>query len=240
MSGSSCLAELVGSTSSRPSLTDDVAPRADHAAEHTLALTEGEVPDVDGSVRPDRATSCGARTSEWLAEHLPAGWMEAIDAGDTREGRARCAPTSTTPSGAPSSVSRASPRPRGRPSTAPGCRSRPVRRAPVNEVLNHYRRAAAGQHHRHRHGRADRHRVGERGRQAAVPPRHRHQRGDLVPALQRAGRRVRRRRARHAGRARRRRVGGERTEGLDLAGAPRPLRDAAGAHRSRPAEAPRA
>ena len=34
------------------------------------------------------------RTREWLADHLPAGWMDAIDAGDTatrrrRAGRAR-------------------------------------------------------------------------------------------------------------------------------------------------------
>ena len=40
-----------------------------------------------------------------------------------------------------------------------------------------------------------------------------------------------------ARRARRRRVDRERAEGVDVARAPRPLRDAAGAHRSRPAEA---
>ena len=100
--------------------------------------------------------------------------------------------------------------------------------------------AAAGEHHRHRHGRPHGDRVGERGPQAAVPPRHRHQRGDLVPALQRAGRGLRRRRAGHPRRARRRRVGDQRPEGLDLARAPGPLRHAPGPHRPRPAEAPRA
>ena len=64
-----------------------------------------------------------------------------------------------------------------------------------------------------------------------------HQRGDLVPALQRAGRGLRRRGPGDARRARRRRVGRERPEGVDDARAPRPLRDAAGAHRPRPAEA---
>jgi alkylation response protein AidB-like acyl-CoA dehydrogenase len=28
------------------------------------------------------ADELGARTRTWLSEHLPAGWMEAIDAGD--------------------------------------------------------------------------------------------------------------------------------------------------------------
>ena len=124
----------------------------------------------------------------------PAGWRRSTPA--TPRSRRRCAPTSTTPRGAPRSARRASPRPRGRPSTAPGCRSRPARRAHVNEVLNQLQGAAARQHHRHRHGRPDGHRVGERGDEAAVPARHRHQRGDLVPALQRAGRGLRRRRPR--------------------------------------------
>ena len=59
-----------------------------------------------------------------------------------------------------------------------------------------------------------------------------------MPAVQRAGRRLRPRVAGDAGRARRRRVGRHRAEGVDHVGAPRRLRRAARPHRSRRAEAP--
>ena len=36
-------------------------------------------------------------TRRWLAEHLPAGWMEAVDAGDADDRSRRCAAGSTTP-----------------------------------------------------------------------------------------------------------------------------------------------
>ena len=62
-------------------------------------------------------------------------------------------------------------------------------------------------------------------------------RGDVVPAVQRARRRQRPQRPRHPGRARRRRVGGQRPEGVDVVGPPRRLRHPAGPHRSRCAQA---
>ena len=69
---------------------------------------------------------------------------------------------------------------------------------------------------RHRHGGADDHRP-RHGRAApALPPADAARRRGVVPALQRAGRRQRPRRALHPGRARRRRVGGERPEGVDV------------------------
>ena len=58
-----------------------------------------------------------------------------------------------------------------------------------------------------------------------------------MPALQRARRRLRRRRPRHAGRARRRRVGRQRPEGVDDARPHRAVGDARRPHRPRRAEA---
>ena len=65
----------------------------------------------------------------------------------------------------------------------------------------------------------------------------REQRGDLVPAVQRARRGLRRRRPRDPRRARRRRVGRERPEGLDDARPHREVRDARSAAPTRPAQA---
>ena len=65
-------------------------------------------------------------------------------------------------------------------------------------------------------------------------------RGDLVPAVQRAGRRVRPGQPRHPRRARRRRVGGQRPEDLDLAGPVLPVRHPHRPHRPRRGEARRA
>ena len=61
--------------------------------------------------------------------------------------------------------------------------------------------------------------------------------GDLVPALFRAGRRLRRRGPAHAGRARRRWLGDQRPEGLDLRRALLGLRHPADPHRSVRAQA---
>ena len=92
---------------------------------------------------------------------------------------------------------------------------------------------------RSRHVRPDRRRVGQRGAEAALPPPAVHRRGDLVPAVQRAGRRLRLRRAGVEGRSRRRRVDRQRPEGVDDAGPPLALRAAGGAHRPRGREARR-
>ena len=81
-------------------------------------------------------------------------------------------------------------------------------------------------------------RARDRGAAASLPPADRPQRGGLVPALQRAGRRFRPRLAGHQGRARRRRLGRHRPEGVDHVGAPLRLGRAPGPHRRRRAEAP--
>ena len=73
--------------------------------------------------------------------------------------------------------------------------------------------------------------------EAALPAPDVHRRGAVVPAVLRAGRRVRLRRPRHPGRPRRRRVDRQRPEGVEHARPPRRLRDARHPHRSRRAEA---
>ncbi len=128
------------------------------------------------------AEHLGDQTTEWLRENLPAGWMEAVDSGDRDTwGRLRAeldydawcktfgesgyaTPTWPAEYGAGMSLT-------------------PSQAKHVNDVLNHYKVAAAVQHHRDRDGRADGHRVGDRGAEAPPPPPARDQRGDLVPAL---------------------------------------------------------
>ncbi len=70
---------------------------------------------------------------------------------------------------------------------------------------------------------------------AAADP---HRRGDVVPAVQRARQRLRPRRADDAGRARRRRVGRQRSEGVEHERAPRRPRHAPRPHRLGRAQAP--
>ena len=82
----------------------------------------------------------------------------------------------------------------------------------------------------------DRHPRQRRG-QRALPAPDVHGRGGVVPAVLRAGRRLRLRRARHAGGPRRRRVDRQRPEGLEHAGPHRRLRHARHPHRPRRAEA---
>ncbi len=72
-----------------------------------------------------------------------------------------------------------------------------------------------------------------------LPPT-RAQRGEVVPAAERAGRGLGPRVAGHPGRARRRGVGAQRAEGLDDVGAPLRLRDLSRPHRSERPEATRA
>ncbi len=83
------------------------------------------------------------------------------------------------------------------------------------------------------HAAAARHRRAE----GALPPAHPLRRRHLVSGLQRAQRRIRPRQHRPAGRARRRPVGAERSEDLDLGRAPRRSHLHARPHRSRRAQA---
>ena len=99
--------------------------------------------------------------------------------------------------------------------------------------------AAIAQRHRLRHGGADRRRARHRGAEGPVPAAALHRRGDLVPAVQRARRRLRRGQPGHPGGARRRRVGGERPEGLDDGRPSAELRAAPRPDRPRGAQAPR-
>ena len=78
------------------------------------------------------------------------------------------------------------------------------------------RRADRGVRDRPRHDRADVARVRHRRAAAALPHQAAARRGDLEPAVQRAGRRLRRRVALDHRRPRRRRVGDQRPEGLDV------------------------
>ena len=78
----------------------------------------------------------------------------------------------------------------------------------------------------------------EEQRRRYLPP-HPELRGDLVPALLRAQRRLRPRLAAHPRRARRRRLPRRRAEGVDQLRAVRALGHPAGAHRCRGAAAPR-
>ena len=82
--------------------------------------------------------------------------------------------------------------------------------------------------------------AGIRGAEAALPVPAARRRGDLVPAVQRARRRQRPRRPRHPGRARRRRVGRQRPEDLDLDGPPRQVRHPHRPHRPRRSPSTRA
>ena len=100
------------------------------------------------------------QTRAWLAEHLPAGWMEAIDAGDTAKAAALRSELDYD-----DVVHRASVRPGFATPTWPaeygaGLSLAPGQARAVNEVLNHYQVPRPVQHHRHRHGRPDGHRSG--------------------------------------------------------------------------------
>ena len=107
---------------------------------------------------------------------------------------------------------------------AAACRRRAGRRHEEPHRLRHVRA-----HHRHpRHRRAE----------GALPAPPLHLRGDLVPALQRARCRLRRGRALDPGRARRRRVGAQRAEGVDDAGPHLGLRAPRGPDQPRRAQAP--
>ena len=101
------------------------------------------------------------------------------------------------------------------------------------------RRVEAGQPDRHRALRADPRRARERRAEGAVHLADAHRRGDVVPAVQRARRRLRPREPEHARRARRRRLRRQRPEDLDVARRARQVRHPDRAHQLRRGEAPR-
>ena len=128
---------------------------------------------------------------------------------------------------------------------APHWPRRARRHGPAADARRCVRRRGAalrrvGQHvqRRCRHGRPDDHRVGHRRPARRLPPADPERRAHLVPAVQRARCRLRPGRAVDQGGPRRRRVGGDRPEGVDLGGALRRLGDPAGPHRPRRAQAP--
>ena len=90
-----------------------------------------------------------------------------------------------------------------------------------------------------RHVPADAQRVRHRGAEAAVHARQHRRRDAVVPDVLRAGRRLRRRQPPDPGRARRRRVGAQRPEGVDHAGPRVRLRHPHRPHRPRAAQARR-
>ena len=97
--------------------------------------------------------------------------MEAVDAGDDAAWIASCALGLDYDDVVHArSARRATPRRRGRPSTAPASRSRRARPARERRARP-LQGAAPVQHHRHRHGWADAHPVGDRGAEAAAAPR---------------------------------------------------------------------
>ena len=228
---------LAGVVAVAPGLDHPVSLRVSHRRSASTAGRHRGGSRAWPSTLPSSPPSSSAtRPLEWLRENLPAGWMEAIDAGDrdtwsklraeldydawcTRFGESGYAtPTWPAEYGAGLSLT-----------PEPG----EARQRGAEPLQG----AAAVQHHRHRHGRSDAHRLGDRGAEAAAPPPAGHQRGDLVPAVLRARRRLRRRRALDARRARRRRVGRHRPEGLDDARAHVAVGDARRPHEPRRAQA---
>ena len=176
--------------------TDDVPPHPDHAAEHTLGAAEGEVPaNVERSVRTQRRGARGDHAR--MAGRTP---PRGLGGGGRRRGLQHGCPTARRPR-LREVVHRVRRVRLRHADLARRVRGRFVAVAGPGACgergTEHLQGAPAVEHHRHRYGRADGDRVGERGRQAAVPARDRHQRGDLVSAVQRTGCRFRRRRPGH-------------------------------------------
>ena len=127
------------------------------------------------------------------------------------------------------------------PRATAGSRLSPKLQTIINERIVRRRRPnpVLPQPDRLRHVRPDGRRVGQRRAEAALPAPAVHRRGDLVPAVLRARRRLRRRRPVVQGRPRRRRVDRQRPEGVDHARPRGPLGPAHRAHRPRRAQARR-
>ena len=124
----------------------------------------------------------------------------------------------------------------GRHHLAQGVRRPRRHRHPAGDLLGGrvaVRRAGRRVHRRDRHGRAHAHGARHARAAGALPRPDAARRRAVVPAVQRAGCRLRPRHARHACGARRRRVGRRRAEGVELVRAVLRLGDPARAHRSR-------
>ena len=178
--------------------------------------------------KPRRTARRSRRSSP---SSCPTGWQ---GVGALREGRRRA-----VRAGLAGHAAR--PRPAGRVVAAPVRRRRPERaRAgdPGRGVLPG-RRAHRHRQRRVRHpdGRQHHPAVGDRGAEAALPAPHPLRRGPVVPGLLRAQRRVRSRQPGLPRRARRRRVGHQRPEDLDVGRPSGQLDLRAGPHRPRRAEA---
>ena len=180
---------------------------------------------------PDEA-AFRARLREWFAANLPAGWAD-------RDPTVGLEDVDFLRDWTPPALRR---RVR-RHHLADGVR----RPRPAAGVPGHLpggvgpaRRTRSRRGDRPRHGRADDHGVGEHRAEGALPAPTAVRRGDLVPGLLRARRRLRPRLAAHQGRARRRQLGGQRAEGVVLVRARRGLVPAAVPHRPGAGAAPRA
>ena len=112
---------------------------------------------------PDRRTNCGNAPASGCAEHLPAGWMEAIDAGDTAKRRRAARRSSTTTTWCTEFGESGFATPTWPAEYGAGLSLTPGSGAAGQRGAQPVPRAAAVEHHRHRDGRAHGHRVGERG-----------------------------------------------------------------------------
>ncbi len=118
-----------------------------------------------------------------------------------------------------------------------GREATPIQRIIWNQEEGAYRDALGRLHHRPRHGGADADGLRLGGAEAAPAAADGARRRDLVPALQRARCGLRPRRHPHPLGARRRRLGGQRPEDLDLGRAALEVRDPGDAQRLRAPQA---
>ena len=172
------------------------------------------------------------KVQAFLAEKLPAGW-----ARHRRARRRRARPPSSASGARRCTRPATSPR-AGRPSTAaPGLSA--LEQVIIAEEFAKAGRADRRPERRVRHPDARQHAaaMGHRGAEEALPAADPVRRRHVVPGLLRAERRQRPVQPRPARRARRRPVGAQRPEDLDVGRAPRRPHLHAGPHRSRRAEA---
>ena len=191
----------------------------------------GTVPVMDLTYPPE-AEEFRTEIAGWLKDNLPEGWGEPGLLHDARgaqglqrgvDGQALRRRLDLRQLA--HRVRRQGPEPAaaGRPERG----VRPGRRTAARRLLRRHAR------------RPDDPAVGHRGAEAAVHPRHPEGRDRVVPGVQRARRRLGPGQPQDAGRARRRRVGHQRPEGVDDPGALRRLHLPAGPHRPRRAQARR-
>ena len=163
---------------------------------------------------------------DWLAEHLVGEFAEHRGVGGPTDGEAwevRLAWDRELSAGGWLGV--------GWPRGVRRTRARPARGDRLRVRVRPRERPVPGHRQRPRPARPDAARDGQRGAEEALPAADPRRRGTVGPGLQRAGRRLRPRVGAHPRGARRRRVGGQRPEGLDLLRHPRRLALRAGPHR---------